>query len=74
MESSWKKYNLSKDNSVVLINSNGIVPSITKINDLVDSSTLKKWKLVTDCIDCGRVIFDTIETGSEFMSLSKEVL
>lgn len=68
------KYNLSSDNSVVLINNNGIVPSISKINELVDEGTLKKWHLALLCLECDRVIFDTIETGSEFRGHFKEVV
>ena len=63
------KYNLSYDNTVILTSSNGIVPMISKVNTLVDTQTRKKWELIQQCIECRRVIFDTVSTGSEIMSL-----
>lgn len=67
------KYNLTYDRSVVLINKNGIVPSVTKITKLVDDETIEQWNIVQQCIDCGRVIFDTIETGGEFQNLYNKI-
>lgn len=66
-------YNLSYDDSVLLRNKNGIVPTITKINDLVDDKTKQKWSMALKCYECGRVIYDTIATGSEFMNLLPKV-
>ena len=66
-------YNLAYDDTVHLINSKGYVPTISKVNDLVDNNTLKKWKLALLCIDCDRVIYDDISTGSEFMSLFRKI-
>lgn len=67
------KYNLSYDDSVHLINNDGFVPTITKVNDFVDKRTKEKFNMALLCIDCGRVIYDTIGTGSEFMSLFSRV-
>jgi hypothetical protein len=66
-------YNLAYDDTVHLINDNGFVPTISKVNKLVDQNTLKKWELLQLCIDCDRVIYDTIATGSEFMSLFRKI-
>lgn len=63
------KYNLSYDNTVILTNNNGIVPIISKINSLIDSRTLSKWELSVKCFECGRVVYDSVSTGSEIMSL-----
>lgn len=68
------KYNLSFDNSVTLVNKFGIVPTINKINRLIDKTTLSKWELALLCMECGRVIYDTIETGSEFQSMLQRII
>ncbi len=68
------KYNWSFDNTVLLSTKNGFVPTLTKINSLVDNATLSKYKLAMECIDAGRVIYDSISTGSEFMSYIKKML
>lgn len=67
------KYNFTYDRTVTLINKNGIVPSITKINDFLDDDTIEKWNIANKCLNCGRVIYDTIATGSEFQSLYNKI-
>ena len=71
--SKFIKYNLSYDNTVKLINVTGFVPIISKINKLVDESTLKKWEIFRDCFDCDRIVYNSIETGSEIKSYFKEM-
>lgn len=66
-------YNLSYDNSVILMNKKGFVPIIAKVNSLVDTNTLKQWDYVCDCYNAGRVVYDTIETGSNFMYIFDKV-
>lgn len=61
------KYNLTVDRSVNLINKRGIVPTITSVNDFIDENTLNKWSIFIKCLECGRIIYDKIETGSEFI-------
>ena len=56
------------------VNKNGIVPTVNKINKLIDKKTLSKWELALLCMDCGRVIYDTIETGSEFQSMLQRIV
>ena len=60
------KYNLSVDGSVVLTNKNGYVPIYFKINGLVDEQTRKYWEIFKMCFDAKRVIFDNMESGSDF--------
>lgn len=67
------RYNLTYDRTVNLINKNGIVPTITKVNSLVDDSLLELWEMANKCIECGRVIFDKIETGGEFQNLYAKI-
>ena len=63
------KYNLALDDTVRLVSKKGYVPTIKKVNSLVDANTRDKWALVQECLECGRVIFDTVETGSDIISL-----
>lgn len=61
------KYNLSADNSLMLFNGNGCVPKLNKINDFIDEDTKIGIETVLKCAQCGRIIFDTMLTGTEFM-------
>lgn len=61
------KYNLSYDKSVSLCNKNGIVPFIGKLTTLMDEKTFEYMNIVDKCIDCGRVVFNKFETGTEFL-------
>lgn len=63
------KYNLSYDNSLQLVNKNGIVPIYSKFNALVDKETLTYWNIVKLCVDAKRVVYDKIESGSDFMKI-----
>lgn len=71
------KYNLSYDNSVILRSEKGIVPIYKKINGLVkmiDNDVYNLYNIFKLCLDCGRVIFDTIETGSDFTRVISKIL
>lgn len=67
------KYNLTYDRSVNLINKKGIVPTFTKMNDFIDDDTLCLWQMGMKCVSCGRVIFDNVATGSEFIHLIEKI-
>lgn len=62
-------YNLSYDNSVTLINKNGVVPVYAKFNRLIDNETLMYWEIAKLCIDTKRVVYDNISSGSDFMKI-----
>lgn len=66
-------FNFTYDRSVTLISKNGIVPSITRMNDLLPNHIIEKWTTIKKCIEAGRVIFDTIETGGEFLNLLPKI-
>ena len=66
-------YNLSYDNSVILMNKKGFVPIIAKVNSLIDTNTKRQWDYVCECYNAGRVVYDTIETGSNFMYIFDKV-
>ena len=63
------KYNFKIDDSVVLINKKGIVPSVFHINSLIDNATLKKIDIFRKCVDSGRIIFNNQETGTDFYTV-----
>lgn len=67
------KYNLTYDRTVNLINKNGIVPSFTHINEFIDDDTICLWDMGMKCLKCGRVIFDNVATGSEFLHLIEKI-
>ena len=67
------KYNLTYDRTVNLISKSGIVPSFTRLTSFIDSATMDKIKVFNECLSCGRVIFDTIETGSEFLAIYEKI-
>ena len=62
------KYNLSFDNSIQLSYSNDIiVPKYRKISpQFMDEDIVEDFKIIEECIRCGRAIFQTIEIGTEF--------
>lgn len=60
------KYNLSVDSSVILTNANGIVPIYFKFNKLIDEQTLNYWKLFNLCFESKRIIYNSLESGSDF--------
>lgn len=63
------KYNLSYDNSLQLVTKAGIVPTYSKFNSLIDKETLTYWDITKLCIDAKRVVYDKIESGSDFMKI-----
>ena len=67
------KYNLTYDRSVVLISKDGYVPTVTKVNSLLPKSIVDKWNTILKCIEAGRVIFDDISTGGEFLNLLPKI-
>lgn len=64
-------YNLSYDNSLVLVNKNGIVPMYGKVTPLMDENTQALWRIADNCIKSKRVVYDKIESGSDFMRIYK---
>lgn len=76
------KYNLAYDNTVLLTKQitdsnskkkNVYVPTINCVNGLVDKLTLDLYKKCLLCIDSGRVIFNSIATGSDFLNMITEI-
>lgn len=67
------KYNLSFDNSIQLVNSNGIVPQYGAITDLIDEDTRSWWWIAMLCIESKRVVYSKLEDGSDFMRTLKEL-
>lgn len=67
------KYNLTYDRTVTLISKDGVVPSITRMTDMIDDDTKDKWDTAMRCLNCGRVVYDEVSTGSEFMRLVEKV-
>lgn len=65
------KYNLSYDNSLILVSKNGTIPMYGHVNKLMDENTIALWDIVKMCIDAKRVVYDKIESGSDFMRVYK---
>ena len=61
------KYNLSYDKTVLLSNKNGVVPCFGKVCTFLDDGVLNDIKIVAKCYDAKRIVFDTQETGTEFI-------
>ena len=68
------EYNLSYDNSLQLFNKNGIVPSYKLISPLMTDEVNHLLKIFNQCIDCGRIVFDNISSGSDFLRTYKEMI
>lgn len=61
------KYNFSFDNSLNLTYNNyKPVPKYRKVSSFCDESVLAYLDIAKECLRCGRVIFQTIEIGTEF--------
>ncbi len=60
------RYNITYDNSIKLVNKNGIVPMFAKVNKLCDEETQAYWDILKMCIEAKRVVYDRIESGSDF--------
>lgn len=67
------RFNFTYDRTVTLISKNGVVPSVTRMNSLLPKTILEGWETILKCVECGRVIFDTIETGGEFLNLLPKI-
>lgn len=64
------KYNISYDNSLVLVSKKGIVPMYSKIsNKLMPKGICELWEVIKACIDCKRFVCDKLESGSDFMKV-----
>lgn len=70
------KYNLSFDNSVELCYADyGIVPKYRKISEeFMDEDVVSYIKIIKECIKCGRVVFQSIEIGTEFQLAFEGIL
>lgn len=71
------KYNLAYDDSVMLRSTKGPVPMYKKINKIVkyqDESIYEMYNIFKLCLEAGRVIFDTIDTGSDFTRVISKIL
>lgn len=70
------RYNLSVDDSINLVKSdgNGKMTQVSKfavVNDLMDQEVVQMWKVVKMCIEAKRTVFDNMHTGSDFSRLVK---
>ena len=63
------RFNFSYDNSVILNNKKGRVPMFGKVNKLVDDECMLYWETVRLCLESQRVVFDTMENGSDFLNM-----
>lgn len=69
------KYNLSFDNSIVLNSKNGSVPIYTKVSKLFMGENLyNQLQIAKECLRVNRVVYDTFETGTEFLIAADKVL
>lgn len=68
------KYNFSADNSIVLVNKNGIVPRYNKIVDFIDDETVERINLIKKCVQSGRIVFNTVKTGTEFLIAFEKII
>lgn len=61
------KYNLSFDNSLnLLYHGEEPVPKYRKLSKFMDDDVLEDVEILCECIKCGRVIYSSIEVGTEF--------
>lgn len=68
------KYNLSKDNSVILNSINGAVPKYNRISrKFMDNEIIGMLDIVKECLNCGRIVYDTNQTGTEFNVYFKDI-
>lgn len=67
------KYNLSYDNSVLLNSKSGVVPRFSKVSKFFDESTIEQLEILNECIKCSRIVFDTYETGTEFLKAYEKI-
>lgn len=65
------RYNLSYDNSLPLVNKKGFVPMYGKVTSLMDENTQALWSIARSCINAKRVVYDKLESGSDFMRIYK---
>lgn len=64
------KYNISYDNSAILVNKKGVIPMYSKFNDvLMPQKIISMWKIIVACIDTKRFVCDKMESGSDFMKI-----
>lgn len=67
------KYNLSYDNTVLLNSKKGVVPRFSRISDFFDENTLEQMKILEECVKTSRIVFDSYETGTEFLKAYEKV-
>lgn len=66
------KYNLTLDKSVILTN-NKIVPMLCCANKLIDEGTRKIMTMFDLCVQTGRILFDNLHTGTDFMQAYENI-
>lgn len=67
------KYNISYDNSLKLVNKNGIVPMYGKVSKLMDEATYKDLGIFIECFHSKRIVYNNIESGSDFTKIFKYI-
>lgn len=61
------RYNLKMADGVELVNSYGVVPSLSHVSEkMIDEDTYVALEWFVECLTCGRVVFDSLETGTNF--------
>lgn len=67
------KYNLSFDDSLILTSKDGIIPRYSKVNLLIAEEMRVLWQTLKLCIEAGRIVFDNLATGSDFLRVVKHI-
>lgn len=61
------KYNISFDNSLILLHHDGkIVPKYRKLSRYIDEKTLAEFELIHECLSCGRIVYQNEQICTEF--------
>ena len=67
------KYNLSYDNSVLLNSKKGVVPRFSRVSKFIDEGTREQFEILNECIRTSRIVFDTYESGTEFLKAYEKI-
>lgn len=69
------KYNLSFDNSVILVNKEGrVIPRYKHLSDFMNYQICDDIKHIKKCIDCGRIVYQNEQVGTEFTKAFNEIM
>ena len=61
------RYNLSFDNSLVLVQHDGkVVPKYRKLSIYVDEKIRTELDIIFECLNCGRIVYQNEQVCTEF--------